>query len=180
MTVARVTYVLLSLCCAAKSDELAASAATCSFPDCIADDDAHALELLQKRIEVHDALTKSAGTSASKAGPADALGLVNADSNSFERLSEMHKALDNDWEAVEKDETGRVTVEAFTKYFMAKYKDQVTEKNEESYQAFLEKDFSSALAMMLPREETNLGGHCFRYASILAGEFYFDGAKQAR
>merc|ERR1740117_2156651 len=52
MTVACVAYVLLSLCCAAKSDEVAASIATCSSPDCIADDGAHALELLQKMMEV--------------------------------------------------------------------------------------------------------------------------------
>jgi len=52
MTVARVAYVLLSLCCAAKSDEFAASTATCSSPNCIADDGAHALELLQKTMEV--------------------------------------------------------------------------------------------------------------------------------
>jgi len=57
MTVAVVAYVLLSLSlslslCAANSDELAASSATCSLPDCIADDGAHALELLQKSMEV--------------------------------------------------------------------------------------------------------------------------------
>jgi len=52
MTVACVAYVLLSLCCAAKSDEFAASTATCSSPDCVADDDVHTLKLLQTRMKV--------------------------------------------------------------------------------------------------------------------------------
>jgi len=52
MTVARKAYVLLSLCCAAKSDDFAASTATCASPDCIADGGANTLELLQKTMEV--------------------------------------------------------------------------------------------------------------------------------
>jgi len=52
MTVARVAYVLLSLCCAAQSHEFSAPTATCSSPGCIADDGSHALELLQKTMEV--------------------------------------------------------------------------------------------------------------------------------
>jgi len=57
MTVAVVAYVLLSLSlslslCAANSDELIASSATCSLPERIADDGANALELLQKSMEV--------------------------------------------------------------------------------------------------------------------------------
>jgi len=49
MMVAHVAYAMLSLCCAAKSDEFAASTATCSSPDCIADD---SIKLLQKIVEV--------------------------------------------------------------------------------------------------------------------------------
>jgi len=60
MTVACVAHVLLLFCCAAKADELAASTATCSLPDGIADDGAHALELLQKTMEV-DSQTMEVG-----------------------------------------------------------------------------------------------------------------------
>jgi len=44
---------------------------------------------------------------------------------------------------------------------------------------FLEYNFKSALEMMLPVPKTSLGGHCFRYADIVAGEFYFDAANDA-
>jgi len=47
-----VAHVLLCLTCAAKSDEFAASAATCASPDCVADGSAAALGLLQKTMDV--------------------------------------------------------------------------------------------------------------------------------
>jgi len=49
MTVARVAYMLLSLCCAAKSSAVAVSTASCASSDSIA---GHGIELLQKTIEV--------------------------------------------------------------------------------------------------------------------------------
>jgi len=52
MTIARVAYVLLSLCSAAKSDQFAASTASCSSSDGIADNCPQGLELLQKSMEV--------------------------------------------------------------------------------------------------------------------------------
>jgi hypothetical protein len=43
----------------------------------------------------------------------------------------------------------------------------------------LDKIFDASTAMMLPADKSDLGGHCFRYAALMAGEFYFGAAKKA-
>jgi len=93
--------------------------------------------------------------------------------------AEVRIMLDEDWAAVEKDADGRVTIDAFINIFFAKYNDFLVNETAPYYQAFLEQLFNTSLSMMLPEEKTTLGGHCFRYAALMAGEFYFDAAKEA-
>lgn len=40
------------------------------------------------------------------------------------------------------------------------------------YLAFLDATFTAALRMMLPAKKDTIGGHCFRYAALMAREFY--------
>merc|ERR1712066_775357 len=62
---------------------------------------------------------------------------------------------------------------------MGKHAEKLVPETAKFYEAFLEKNFQSALSMMLPQKKSTLGGHCFRYAGLMAGEFYFDAAKDA-
>jgi hypothetical protein len=41
-----------------------------------------------------------------------------------------------------------------------------------SYLDFLDKTYTAALRMMLPANKDTIGGHCFRYAALMAREFY--------
>jgi len=41
-----------------------------------------------------------------------------------------------------------------------------------SYLDFLDATFTAALRMMLPANKDTIGGHCFRYAALMAREFY--------
>jgi len=110
--------------------------------------------------------------------PADRLSL-KADMKPADRLAEVRKDLDVDWNIVPKDAEGRVTKAAFVEYYMKKHRAQMILQTKGDFAEFLNRDFESALAMMLPEEKSSLGGHCFRYAGLMAGEFYFDAAKQA-
>jgi len=105
--------------------------------------------------------------------PEDRLGLVGAD-RPDDDLFLLRAELDQDWENIEKDEDERVSWTAFRDYFLEKYADKLAGASKVAFVEFLEKDFASALAMMLPRRRITIGGHCFRYAALLAGEFYFD------
>jgi hypothetical protein len=111
-------------------------------------------------------------------GPADTLSLTSA-SKPEDRLAGMRQQMDSDWAAVAKDEKGRVTFPAFEEYFLNKHAGQLEPQCQESYRTFLQSNFRSSLAMMLPDQKDTLGGHCFRYASMMAGEFYFDAANAA-
>jgi hypothetical protein len=106
--------------------------------------------------------------------PEDMLALTSS-TKPADRLAAIRQDLDADWAAVEKDEEGRVAVDVFVSYFLGKYTGNIAPENQGSFEKFLVQDFQSALAMMLPKQKTTLGGHCFRYASLMAGEFYFDG-----
>lgn len=83
--------------------------------------------------------------------------------------------LDVDWGKVAKDGSGRVTLDAFKSAMLNKHATRLTEVNAESFDAYLDQCFKVGLSMMLPDIKTTLGGHCFRYASMAAGEFYFKG-----
>jgi hypothetical protein len=110
--------------------------------------------------------------------PADSLAL-KADSKPSDRLATVRDELDADWASVPKDVEGRVTYDAFVRYFLSKHASQLAPETQECFEQFLLQDFRSALAMMIPEQKETLGGHCFRYAAMMAGEFYFDAAKEA-
>jgi len=112
--------------------------------------------------------------------PNDALSLAApASTRPDDGIADVRIALDEDWANVEKNEDGRVTSEAFVNHFMGKFKDRLVDGSAPQYRQFLETNFKSSCNMMLPEEKDSLGGHCFRYGALMAGEFYFDAAKDA-
>lgn len=97
--------------------------------------------------------------------PLDGLRLCSRESSGAEdRLAYACQEIDADWAAVEKDWQGRVSLDAFVNYFLAKHGDKMELQTQCAYQDFLVQNFRSALAMMLPACNSNLGEHCFRYA----------------
>mmetsp|Transcript_113945 Transcript_113945/g.207283 ORF Transcript_113945/g.207283 Transcript_113945/m.207283 type:complete len:229 (-) Transcript_113945:43-729(-) len=110
--------------------------------------------------------------------PQDNLALA-ASVKPLDDFSEVRDDLDNDWEKVPKDSSGRVTEDAFVNYFVTKHSAKLVPQTVYVYMQFLKQNFKSCLAMMLPEAKSTLGGHCFRYGALIAGEFYFDAAKDA-
>eukprot|EP00747_Dinoflagellata_sp_TGD_P212313 gnl/TRDRNA2_/TRDRNA2_85428_c0_seq1.p1 gnl/TRDRNA2_/TRDRNA2_85428_c0~~gnl/TRDRNA2_/TRDRNA2_85428_c0_seq1.p1 ORF type:complete len:227 (+),score=52.30 gnl/TRDRNA2_/TRDRNA2_85428_c0_seq1:54-734(+) len=107
--------------------------------------------------------------------PQDRMGLA-ASERPNDHLAGLRQELDADWAAVAKDGDGRVTLEAFKAHFVAKHTAKLSStETKQAYDAFLQQNFKSSLAMMLPAKKVTLGGHCFRYGALMAGEFYFDG-----
>jgi len=89
--------------------------------------------------------------------------------------------LNGDWQAVPKDQSGRVGPSSFKTFYLEKYMAKLpTLGIRSSYSAYLDKVFIASRMMMLHLPSKfglgTLGGHCFRYAGLLAGEFYFGGA----
>lgn len=115
--------------------------------------------------------------------PADLLALkfLKVDQAMPDQLGPLRQEMDADWSRVEKDGESRVTLEAFVTYFLNKFGPELAPESFQYFESFLVQNFQSALAMMLgtPPERTTLGGHCFRYAALMAGEFYFDAANKA-
>lgn len=110
--------------------------------------------------------------------PLDRLSLTK--SGALDGLQSVRSELDADWASVPKDEvSGRVSLDGFKYYMIMKHGARLTPETQGVYEQFLEQNFRSALSMMLPEQKDTLGGHCFRYASLMAGEFYFDAAKDA-
>lgn len=103
--------------------------------------------------------------------PKDTLALV-ADKRPLDELSDIRVELDEDWTQVPKDSENRVAQQDFVDYFINKHGSKLT-GGRKDYERFLKQIFKSALAMMLPEEKSTLGGHCFRYGALMAGEFYF-------
>lgn len=88
--------------------------------------------------------------------------------------------LDADWAAVSKNSEGRVALESFKQFYTNKYSfDLQVQGQMVAFTSFLEKVFLSARVMMLLLPDKfakgTLGGHCFRYAGLMVGEFYFGG-----
>lgn len=108
--------------------------------------------------------------------PRDQLKLV-AGSKPKDKLTSVRADLDRDWEQVLKDDNGRVTLYGFVNYFLEKHSGSLDAATKGVYTMFLQKTFQSCLKMMLPDIKTTLGGHCFRYGDLMAGEFYFAAAK---
>lgn len=91
----------------------------------------------------------------------------------------LRAELDKDWARVEKDSDDRVTLDAFTEYFLKKYANRPCMKNDTgiaAFKTFLAQNFESSCAMMLPEHKSTLGGHGFRYAGLMTGEYYFEGS----
>merc|ERR1712187_225148 len=110
--------------------------------------------------------------------PKDSLKFAGSERPS-DGLAEVRTELDNDWLNVSKDRDGRVTAAAFVDHFMEKHKDKLVPGSASEYKKFLEVNFKSSTNMMLPAQKDTLGGHCFRYGALMAGEFYFDQAEEA-
>jgi hypothetical protein len=115
------------------------------------------------------------GPAGGEATPKDLLNLKDGAPRPKDGLTlrRLRKELDSDWGRVDKVD-GRVTEAAFVNYFAKKYESSCPAAKVEAFKTFLKRDFLSATAMMKPEAKTTLGGHCFRYAAIMAGEFYFD------
>jgi len=110
--------------------------------------------------------------------PADRLCLTGSE-RPQDQYAQIRSELDLDWSSVAKDSEGRVPFEAFRDYFVAKYSNLLIQETVPCYIAFLKKNFCACLSMMLPKLKDTLGGHCFRYGAMIAGEFYFDAASSA-
>lgn len=67
--------------------------------------------------------------------------------------------------------------QTFVKYHMARVESNAPKKAE--YEQYLHTLFDAAAALMLPKEKTDLGKHCFGYATLLAGEFYCENPKDS-
>merc|ERR1719401_2039110 len=67
----------------------------------------------------------------------------------------------------------------FIGFYQHKYYGKLGRGQAQAFNTFLEKVFLSARMMMLllPQKFAmgTLGGHCFRYAALAAGQFYFQG-----
>jgi hypothetical protein len=113
--------------------------------------------------------------------PADRLCLMSsAERPVDDRVASARADLDIDWDAVSKDKNEqRVSLSQFCTYFLKKYESRLVPETKKHFETFLKSNFQSALAMMLPQKMKTLDEHCFRYAALIAGEFYFDAAKHA-
>lgn len=110
--------------------------------------------------------------------PTDYLGLAREE-RAEDEYATLRADLDQDWDNVQRDQEGRVTNDVFVDYYLNKHSDKLVQETSEAYASFLVHVFRTCLCMMLPEQRETLGGHCFRYGGLLAGEFYFDNALQA-
>lgn len=110
--------------------------------------------------------------------PQDRLGLARWE-RPDDDLFLLRAELDQDWDRVKKDDSGLVTKAAFKEYFLEKYAGKLIPESRHYFMLFLDQDFSVCISMMLPERKKTLGGHSFRYAALLAGEFHFEAAIDA-
>ncbi|CAE8587808.1 unnamed protein product, partial [Polarella glacialis] len=115
------------------------------------------------------------------AGPADRLGLVepkhlDVDTTLLAVRDKMNAA----WTKVEKNKEQRVTINAFTEFCLKAHEEDVDDDLavKHNYKRFLAKVFDVGVKMSGTTQGT-LGQHCFKYAALFAGEFYFAAAHQA-
>ena len=87
--------------------------------------------------------------------------------------------LNADWASVPKNEKGRCDRKSFVSFLLDKHKDQYDDGSKAHFEKFLNATFDASTALMLPAQKADLGGHCFRYGALMAGEFYFAAAKNA-
>merc|ERR1711918_173335 len=91
----------------------------------------------------------------------------------------IQKRLGADWDAVEKNADGRVELAGFKAFLEAKYKGEINANAVNAFDQFLNRCFEAGTGLMLPASKNSLGRHCFSYAVLLAGEFYFAAANVA-
>lgn len=112
---------------------------------------------------------------------ADKLMLVTEDWPYDPLAVALRRELDEDWETIPKDGDGRVTGIEFVLYCTGtKYVEQLggVVAVRHNYEKFLSKLFQVCIQMSGTTKGT-LGRHCFCYAMIVAGEFYFAAAQQS-
>ena len=97
--------------------------------------------------------------------------------------TDVRRQANADWDSAEKNQEGRVEKEAFKaamkKKFATDIGGKVGGKAQEAFDEHLDRCFAAGIGLMLPKEKTSLGRHCFGYAAIMAGEFYFSEARDA-
>ena len=79
---------------------------------------------------------------------------------------------DTAWMAVPKDATGGVTKADWTQFMKAKYSDVLVGRQVARYDDFLSGLYDAAVAMAYPKR-TTLNAHAFKYAAVVASEFYW-------
>jgi len=83
-----------------------------------------------------------------------------------------------DWDAIGKDSHSRVNGDTFVKFFKKKYVTwhlAASKEQQRAFDIYLRSTFRTSTQMMLPKTKGSLGAHCFKWASMMAGEFYFEG-----
>jgi hypothetical protein len=93
------------------------------------------------------------------------------------------ESLRSEWAAVGKTAGGRVDRASFKAHCHKKHVAQLTRASKDSFDAFLDRAFDAGVGLMLAPgkpEKADLGRHCFSYALLLAGEFYFQAAADAQ
>ena len=80
------------------------------------------------------------------------------------------------WATVRKTAGGRVDRAAFKEHCLSTHASKLTAASRKSFEEFLDKAFDAAVGLMTKPGaplKTDLGRHCFSYAYLFAGEFYF-------
>ena len=99
-----------------------------------------------------------------------------------ELVLERLEMIRGEWGLAPKNASGRVDLDLFKEHMLATHADNLTEATTPSYDAFLDRCFEAGIGLMLAPGQppkTDLGRHCFSYAMLLAGEWYFEAAAAA-
>ena len=83
------------------------------------------------------------------------------------------------WAGAAKTSGGRVARDAFKQAMLRLHRSKLSDGSAASYASFLDRCFDAGTGLMLPAEKQDLGRHCFSYAALIAGEFYFAAAQNA-
>lgn len=108
-------------------------------------------------------------------GPKDALALAGQN-RPDDALKPLRTTLDEHWQFINPKVGGRVPYPLFEDYFVKHYRAELQMQSgwetEDIFKVYLKQVFDVGLAMMKPKTKDSLGGHCFRYAALLVGEFF--------
>lgn len=87
-----------------------------------------------------------------------------------------------EWGIAPKNASGRVDRELFKEHLLEVHHEQLTPAVTAVFEEFLDRCFDAAVGLMLAPgcdAKPDLGRHCFSYAMLFAGEFYFEAAATA-